>query len=91
MSEFIVSNVPNVIFNLSESVEREESKANRMSQEEAYAVDMVNKFKSKKNIEDPLMTLSQLYMDEVLKDDFLSEKEKLENYKSLTIDEYCTI
>ena len=56
MSEFIGPREPNVIINLEESIELEESK--RMSEEEAYAVDMVNKFKSKMKIDDPLTTLS---------------------------------
>ena len=82
---------PNVIYNLAESIELEGSKGRLLSQDEAYAFDMVNQFKSKFNIDDPLMTLSQAYLDDALKAELVTRQQKEDNYKPLDIREYCQI
>ena len=91
MSEFTVSTEPNIIYNLEEGIEREEMKGQRMSEDEAYAIDMVTKYKSKKMIDDPLATLTQLYLTDVLRPQLITPKQKEDNYTPLRIDEFCSI
>ena len=52
---------------------------------------MVNQFKSKLSIDDPLSMLSQLYMDDLLKPELITPHDKESNYKQLRIDKFCEI